>query len=171
MEEFTISGINAGGTPTRVTAMTSYFTPFKINGQAANIQFALAEDIASNAIIRIPFLQSTNSSLLFEHDTMNSQKLGHAFKIYYQVPHLAEVSPLANNCLTASFPIVTPPQVIQDLNHSGTLFTNTFKASIVTSQSPIVDIVSGTLLSNIATEYIYNTCSDRDEWFTPNRDL
>jgi hypothetical protein len=49
-----MGSINAGSTPSRVTTMISYFTPFKINGQAVNIQFALAEDVASNAIIWIP---------------------------------------------------------------------------------------------------------------------
>ena len=169
MEEFTIGGIDAKGVPTKVTSMISYVTPFTINGQAVNIQFALAEDVASNAIVGLPFLRSTNSSVLFEHDTMVSQKLGYTFKVFYQVPHQSEVAPMTSPGATATFPatIVTPPQVSKEISNSGDLLAKTFAAlAIKTKQSP-QHASPGLLLCNQDIEDVYTSINDGDEWFLP----
>lgn len=148
MEEFTIGGIDAKGTPTKVTSMISYLTPFTVNGQAVHIQFALAEDVASNAIVGLPFLRSTNSSVLFEHDTMVAQKLGHTFKIFYQVPHQSEVAPIISPDATQTFAMLPA-----DNSHQH-FFT-----------SP------GLLLSNPDVNTMYGTATDGDEWFLQNESL
>jgi hypothetical protein len=173
MEEFTIGGIDAKGVPTRVTSMISYLTPFTINGQAVHIQFALAEDVATNAIIGLPFLRSTNSSVLFEHDTMVSLKLGHTFKVFYQVPHQGEVAPMTSSGATATFPaiIVTPPQVTQEIERSGNLLSNTFGTLSDTSIQAPFHYAAGQMLSSHDIEDIYEEINDGDEWFMPTESL
>jgi hypothetical protein len=146
MEEITIGGIDTKGNPTKVTSIISYITPFTINGQAVNIKFALAEDVASNAIVGVPFLRSTCSSLLFAHDTMISQRLGHTFDIFYQVPQQSEIAPITNTDATAVLPatVDTSPHTSQNLLQPGLLMTN----------PDLTDI--------------YGRASDGDEWLTTN---
>jgi hypothetical protein len=181
MEEFTIGGIDSKGTPTKVTSMISYNTPFTINGQAVHIQFALAEDVASNAIIGIPFLRSTCSSLLFAHDTMVSQRLGHTFNIFYQIPHQADIAPITSPDATAVFPamIRTPPHISQDLLRSGRTLANTFTmhSNEPPSRSPTepltrpYHIAPGLLLNNPDLEDVYSNTNDGDEWIVSDETL
>jgi hypothetical protein len=173
MEEFTIGGIDAKGAPTRVTSLISYYTPFTVNGQAVNIQFALAEDVASNAIIGIPFLRSTCSSVLFEHDTMVAQKLGHTFKIFYQVPHQSEVAPMTSTGATATFPatILTPAQVSQEISRSGNILSETFVSLTKDTKAKSYHMSPGLLLSNADIEDVFNTPSDGDEWIIDDETL
>lgn len=170
MEEFTIGGIDSKGVPTKVTSMISYLTPFTINGQSVHIQFALAEDVASNAIVGLPFLRSTNSSVLFEHDTMVAQKLGHTFKVFYQVPHQSEVAPITSDGATAAFPatIITPPQVAQEMSRNGNLLANTFIALSDKTTQSTCHLAKGLLLSSFDVDDMYSTIEDGDEWFLEN---
>jgi hypothetical protein len=149
MEEFTIGGIDTKGNPTRVTSMISYITPFTINGQAVNIQFALAEDVASNTIIGIPFLRSTCSSLLFAHDTMVSQRLGHTFDIFYQVPQQSEIAPMTSTDSTAVLP-------------------TTFCHPLRTPQNLLQP---GLLMHNSDLTDRYGKANDGDEWVVTNETL
>jgi hypothetical protein len=129
--------------------MISYITPFTINGQAVNIQFALAEDVASNAIIRIPFLRSTCSSHLFAHDTMVSQRLSHTFDIFYLVPQQSEIAPITSTDSTAvlATTICTPQHISQNLLQTGLLMNN----------SDLTDI--------------YGKANDGDEWVMTNETI
>jgi hypothetical protein len=149
MEEFTIGGIDTKGNPTKVTSIISYITPFTINGQAVHIKFALADDVASNAIIGIPFLRSTCSSLLFAHDTMISQRLGHTFEIFYQVPQQSEIAPITNTDATAVLPatISTQPHISHNL------------------------IQPGLLMNHPDLTDIYGQTHDGDEWIMTNETL
>jgi hypothetical protein len=175
MEEFTIGGIDSTGVPTKVTSMISYFTPFTVNGQAVHIQFALAEDVASNAIIGLPFLRSTHSSVLFEHDTLVSQKLGYTFKVFYQMPHQGEVAPISSAGSTATFPatIVTPPFVMTDIQKSGKALSTAF--STLTKPPQTDDkpyrIAPGLLLSTEDVNDTFRSVNDGDEWVLEKTDL
>jgi hypothetical protein len=148
MEAFTIGGIETKENPTKVTSIIIYITPFTINGQAVNINIALAEDVASNAIIGIPFHRSTCSSLLFAHDTMISQRLGHTFEIFYQIPQQSEIAPITSTDATAVLPttINTPPH-IQNL------------------------LQPGLLLNHPDLTDIYGNHNDGDEWIITNETL
>jgi hypothetical protein len=173
MKGFTIGGIDTKGTPTKVTSMISYITSFTINGQAVNIQFALADDVASNAIIGIPFLRSTCSSLLFAHDTMVSQSLGHTFSIFYQVPQQSDIAPITNTEATAVFPamIRTPPHISQDLLRSGRTLADTLLTLSKEPSTHPYHIAPGLLMNNSDLTDVYGEANDGDERFMTNETL
>lgn len=104
---------------------------------------------------------------------MVSQKLGHTFKVFYQVPHQGEVAPMTSSGATATFPaiIVTPPQVAQEIKRSGTLLANSFGALSDKSKPSSVHCASGLMLSSNDMDDIFAAVNDGDKWFIQNKSL
>jgi hypothetical protein len=163
MDEFTIGGIDAKGEPTKVVAMVTYFTPFKVNGQSVSIHFALAEDVAANSILGLPFLRSSGSSILLDHDTLIAQKFGSTFKIFYQVPVQAEIAPVSGIGSPAAFPALvdTPSAITNHIERCGKQLSAAFAITELAT-SPTVN---GWLLRNPDLNQVYTDADDGDEWF------
>lgn len=96
MEEFDLGGVDEKGNSARVTAVVTYFTPFRVQGQPVCISFGLAETASTNTIHGLPFLRATHSAIFLDGDAEESlvcQRLGTTFPLTYMVPLRADRAP------------------------------------------------------------------------------
>jgi hypothetical protein len=128
LDEFDIGGVDQHGNPTRVTAVITYKTPFKISGQEVLLSYGLSESASTNSILGLPFLRATHSAMLMtgsDDETLICQRLGATFRIEYQVPLRADQAPITPRNTHAAYPyhVETPPEVTTSLSNVLQLLT------------------------------------------------
>jgi hypothetical protein len=123
MDEFELGGVDEFGNATRVTAVITYKTPFRINGAAVTLSYGLSASASTNTIIGLPFLRASHSAILMtgnDDESMICQKLGTTFRIEYAVPVRASKTPNLpsdTHAAYATYPshAVTPAHVSDSL--------------------------------------------------------
>jgi hypothetical protein len=120
LDEFDIGGVDEFGKPTKVTAIITYKTPFRIAGQAVLLSFGLSESASTNTILGLPFLRATRSAIIMtgnDDEVLICQRLGNTFRIEYQVPLRANQAPISSQDTHSAFPyhVETASDVTDDL--------------------------------------------------------
>lgn len=120
LEEFDIGGVDEHGNATRVTAVITYKTPFRISGQAVLLSFGLSESASTNTILGLPFLRATRSAMIMtgdDEEVLICQRLGTTFRVEYQVPLRGNQAPISSKDTHSAFPyhVDTPTGVTDEL--------------------------------------------------------
>jgi hypothetical protein len=120
LDEFSIGGVDEHGNETKVTAVITYKTPFRMSGQAVSVSFGLSESASTNTIIGLPFLRATRSAMIMtgdDEEVLICQRLGTTFRVDYQVPHRSNQAPKMAQDTHASFPyfVDMPTAVTEEL--------------------------------------------------------
>jgi hypothetical protein len=123
MDEFDIGGVDEFGNATKVTAIITYKTGFRIAGQAVTLSFGLSASASTNTILGLPFLRAAHAAIIMtgnDDESMICQKLGATFRIEYTVPFRANQTPNLPNdthAAYATYPshVETPVQVSDGL--------------------------------------------------------
>ena len=116
VKAFDIGGISRDAPALSVTALITYKTPFRINGQQVLVSFALSDGSAANTIVGLPFLRATRCAMFMEENGQDSlvvQKLGQTFKIDYHPPLVGETAPSADSNVQASYGYVPTTETLQ----------------------------------------------------------
>lgn len=52
-----IGGVDAQGTPIKISAIITYYTPYRCDGQPIQLSLGLSQHVSTNTILGIPFLR------------------------------------------------------------------------------------------------------------------
>jgi hypothetical protein len=134
LDEFDIGGADERGNPTRVTAVITYKTPFRVSGQQVLLSFGLSESASTNTILGIPFLRATQSAMIMtgsDDETLICQRIGATFRVDYQVPLRANKAPMSSRDTHAAYPYhaATPACVAESLDNIQQLLATVALAS------------------------------------------
>ncbi len=146
MDEFDIGGVDEFGNPTRVTAIITYKTAFRINGQPVTLSYGLSSSASTNTILGLPFLRAAQAAILMtgnDDESMICQKLGSTFRIEYTVPFRANKTPNLPNdthAAYATYPshVETPVQVSDSLRS----FLDTLNPITLALCTPLDDVTN-----------------------------
>ena len=143
IKAFDIGGISRDAPALSVTALITYKTPFRINGQQVLVSFALSDGAAANTIVGLPFLRATRCALFLEENGQDSlvvQKLGQTFKIDYHPPLVGESAPSADSHVLASYNYGPLSQTLQartdEVRHQLAQALCLNKAPVIPGQDP-----------------------------------
>jgi hypothetical protein len=96
LDEFDIGGVDEHGNATKVTAVITYKTPFRVSAQSVHLSFGLSESASTNTILGLPFLRATRSAFIMTGDddeVLICKRIGATFRVDYQVPLRANKAP------------------------------------------------------------------------------
>jgi hypothetical protein len=92
-----IGGVDAQGSPIKITAIVIYHTPYRCDGQPVQLTFGLSSHISTNTILGIPFLCQAHAAIMMNTDngkeSLVCSRFGQIFPLLYQPPHLADEAP------------------------------------------------------------------------------
>ena len=120
LNEFDIGGVDTRANSTKITAVVTYKTPYRVNGRPVHVSFGLSEHASINTILGLTFIRATRCAVLFSNDGNESlvcQELGATFRLDYHPPHRANAAPSAGCGAQQSF-TATPPSVMDNLEAS-----------------------------------------------------
>jgi hypothetical protein len=136
LDEFDIGGADERGNPTRVTAVITYKTPFRVSGQQVLLSFGLSESASTDTILGIPFLRANQSAMIMimtgsDNETLICQRIGATFRVDYQVPLPANKAPMSSRDTHAAYPYhaATPACVAESLDNIQQLLATVALAS------------------------------------------
>ena len=76
-----------------ISHVTTYKTPYSLNGKKATVTFALGERVAANSILSYPFFKTIKASILLEAKSVVSGLLGDTYQIEDMVPLCTDAFP------------------------------------------------------------------------------
>jgi hypothetical protein len=92
-----IGGVDAQGSPIKITAIVVYHTPYRCDGQPVQLTFGLSSHVSTNTILGIPFLRQAHAAIMMNTDngkeSLVCSRFGQVFPLLYQPPHLADEAP------------------------------------------------------------------------------
>jgi hypothetical protein len=59
-----IGGVDAQGSPIKITAIVVYHTPYRCDGQPVQLTFGLSSHVSTNTILGIPFLRQAHAAVM-----------------------------------------------------------------------------------------------------------
>jgi hypothetical protein len=135
LDEFDIGGVDEHGNATKVIAVITYKTPFRVSGQPVLLSYGLSESASTNTILGLPFLRATRSAFIMTGDddeVLICQRLGATFRVDYQVPLRANKAPTSAPDTHAAYPCYaeTPTSVTDGLETLTQLLTTVTLATL-----------------------------------------
>ena len=88
-----IGGIDGNAYGSSVTALISYYTPFKTNGRPVEISFGLVDGLCAKSIIGITTMQKARMNYLVGSQVVTSEEFGYTFPVTMQKPTVDDAPP------------------------------------------------------------------------------
>ena len=88
-----IGGVDGNAYGSAVTALITYYTPFKTGGQPVLLTFGLVEGLCAKSIIGITTMQKAKMSYLVHAQMVTSETFNHTFQVTIQKPSVEDLPP------------------------------------------------------------------------------
>jgi hypothetical protein len=121
-----IGGVDAQGTPIKISAIITYHTPYRCDGQPIQLSLGLSQHVSANTILGIPFLRQSHCSIMMNTDNSKESlvcsRFGQVLPLIYQPPHCADEAPLSGlNMAGGTFALSPLVNVKMDPKSSSTI--------------------------------------------------